>query len=189
MLCPQCPIVHKLQGQKFQLRKGEKMGMAISEDDNGTKQALMESLENIAEKLPEEVAAELNRIWWEIWMDAIDFCSKTMDTGALASSINVIEGGMVVSGGMGMSRIPRQPIGNWIFDRSIIAGDETVMNPLTGKSTALYAEWVHDGHIMRDGTFWEGNPFLQDALDAHEAELEEAVDKAMRELGLSKGEE
>ena len=160
------------------------MGMAISESDNGTKQEVMETIGNVEKELPQEIADELARIWYEIWMDAIAFCEKTMDTGALASSINVIEGGMVVGGGMGLSRTARQPIGNWIFDRSIIAGDETIINPKTGKSTALYAEWIHDGHLMKDGVFWEGNPFLQDALDAHEAELEAAVDKAMRELGL-----
>lgn len=160
------------------------MAVVIQESDNGTKQEVMETIGNIERELPQEIADELSRIWYEIWMDAIEFCSKTMDTGALASSINVIEGGMVVQGGMGLSRTPRQPIGNWIFDRSIIAGDVTVINPKTGKPTSLYAEWVHDGHMMRDGTFWEGNPFLQDALDAHEAELDMAVERAMKELGL-----
>ena len=165
------------------------MAIVISETDDGTKQRVMETIGKIAEDLPEEIAKELDQIWWSIWMDAIEFCSKTMDTGALASSINVIEGGMVVEGGMGLSRTPRTSIGNWIFDRSIVAGDATVINPKTGQPTSLYAEWVHDGHMMRDGTFWEGNPFLQDALDAHEAELEMAVERAMHELGLDKGEE
>jgi hypothetical protein len=162
------------------------MGMAIIESDDGTKQEVIETIENVEKKLPEEIAAELNQIWWAIWMDAIDLCNKL--TGALASSINVIEGGMVVEGGMGMSRTPRMPIGDWMFNRSIIAGDITIINPITGKPTSMYAEWVHEGHAMRDGTIWEGNPFLTDALDAHEEELNAAVDKAMEELGL-RGEE
>lgn len=165
------------------------MGIAIYETDDGTKEKLIVNIAEIQTELPQEIAAELEKIWYEIWMDAIDFCSKTMDTGALASSINVIEGGMIIGGGMGMSRTPREPIGNWIFDRSIIAGDVSIINPKTGKSTALYAEWIHDGHMMRNGSFWEGNPFLQDALDAHEAELEAVVDRALHELELDKGED
>lgn len=160
------------------------MAVVVYESDNGTKQMVMDTIQSISEELPEGVATELDRVWWAIWMDAIAFCSKTMDTGALASSINVVEGGMVVQGGMGMSRTPREPVGNWIFDRSIVAGDVTVINPKTGKPTALYADWIHDGHAMRDGTFWEGNPFLTDALAAHEEELNAATEKAMRELGI-----
>ena len=158
------------------------MAVVVTESDNGTKQKVMDNLNDINEELPSAIMQELDAIWMAIWMDAIAFSSKTMDTGALAASINVIEGGMGEGGGMGLSRTPRQPVGNWIFDRSITAGDVSVVNPKTGKTTAMYADWVHDGHAMRDGTFWQGNPFLTDALDAHEAELEAAVEKAMKEM-------
>jgi hypothetical protein len=161
------------------------MGVVIKETDDGTKQKVMSFLSDASVELPQKVADILNDIWNRILMDAIDFSSKTMDTGALASSINVIQGGLVAGGGLGQERSSRKPVSNWIFDRTIVAGDETIINPLTGKSTAMYAEWVHDGHIMRDGIFWEGNPFLTDALAAHEDELNAAVDRAMKELGLS----
>jgi hypothetical protein len=161
------------------------MSVVITESDNGTKGRVKQTLRDISTELPAQVAQELEDVWNRIWMDAIDLCPKK--TGALAASINVISGGIGVGGGLGQERTARSPISNWIFDRTIVAGDETVINPETGKTTAEYAEWVHDGHIMRDGTFWEGVPFLTQALMAHEAELEAAVAKAMKELGIDRG--
>jgi len=36
--------------------------------------------------------------------------------------------------------------------------------------------------MLADGSFWEGTPFLEDALDTYEAELDEAVGRAIDNL-------
>jgi hypothetical protein len=139
----------------------------------------MQEMENISKELPKAVAEELNKVWMKIWEDAIDRCPKK--TGALAASINVIEGAIGLIGA-GLTMNPRSTIGQFIFDRTLTAGDVTVINPETKKPTSEYAQWVHEGHIMRDGHMWEGVPFLTEALKAHEAELESAIAKALKEL-------
>jgi len=173
---------------RHQYQEGEKMGVVITETDSGTKKKLMRHLDKISKELPEAIAKELDEIWMRIWYDAIDRCPKI--TGALAASINVIEGTVGAGGGAGKMMSPRQVIGflvgQDIFNRTITAGDVTVINFETKKSTAEYAQWVHEGHKMRDGRFWFGVPFLTDALAAHEAELMDAVNRAMKELKLTR---
>lgn len=170
------------------------MGVVAYESDNGTKDAVIVTTKQMAKDIPMQFASELDEVWWAILMDAIEFCSKTLDTGALASSIRVTEGSEMMSGatfnGPAGTGPARQPVvqgtsSGTIFDRSIIAGDASVINPKTGIGTDVYAEWIHDGHMMRDGTFWEGNPFLTDAMSAHEVELMSALDKAQKELQLT----
>jgi len=38
--------------------------------------------------------------------------------------------------------------------------------------------------MLKDGSFWEGVPFLEDALDAYEDELNSAVDRALSDLEI-----
>jgi len=43
--------------------------------------------------------------------------------------------------------------------------------------------WVHDGHVMRDGSFWSGVPFLTEAIAMNEKELNDAINRALKKLG------
>jgi hypothetical protein len=161
------------------------MVIIISETDDGTKMKTKYEIEKFSRKLPEEIRAELEEIWDKIWMEAINLCP--IDTGALASSIKVLEGASETLGGMGGGNVKTVTAGpslsgELVFDRTIMAGDEIIINPKTGKSTAVYASLVHDGHMMRDGTFWHGVPFLTEAVAKYEGELMAAVDKAIQEL-------
>jgi hypothetical protein len=115
----------------------------------------------------EQLASELDAVMEKIRDAAIELCPK--DTGALASSITIDNSGIVSAGDF--------------YGNSISAGSEDVINPKTGKPTSEYASLVHDGHAMRDGTFWEGIPFLTEAFDMYFEELEACVDRAMKELG------
>jgi hypothetical protein len=148
--------------------------IGLSESDNGTKMGVRETVRKMGEEFPEEVKAELEAIWKLIEEAGIDLCPK--DTGALASTVKSTEDES--EGAISAS----SSASNEVFNRSLIAGDESVINQKTGKSTAEYAGWVHDGHMMRDGTFWEGVPFLVEALLMYENELEEAVDRAMQKI-------
>lgn len=150
------------------------MGMAISETDNGTKQVVADTMRDYGVALPEAIAAELDTIWDQIRNDAIDLCPK--ESGALASSIELeSEGG---SGARGIASVS----GNEFYHNAIYAGNDDTHNE-RGQPTSLYVNWVHDGHKMPNGSFWEGVPFLTQALENHEAELEEAVDRALQEMG------
>jgi hypothetical protein len=157
------------------------MPVAVYESDNGTKARVKETVRLMGEELPDAVRQELEEIWTKIEQAAIDLCP--VDTGALASTIKSVEGGGGAISATSMTT-------NDIFNRTLIAGDETVINRKTGKSTAEYAGWVHDGHAMRDGTMWEGVPFLVEGLMMYEEELQAAIDKAVKELqGGKSGEE
>lgn len=169
------------------------MVVEVHESDNGTKEALKQTMAGIANNLPQAIAAELDAIWEAILWDAILFSQATMYSGALASSIRIVDGPEMMSGatsngkaGFGPARQPvvRGTSSQTIFDRSITVGDASVSN-WDNVPTDVYAFWVHEGHRMRDGTFWEGNPFLTDAMDAHQAELDAAIEKAMKEMGIS----
>jgi len=149
--------------------------IVITESDNGTKRLARMKVKELQTGLPEKVAAELDRVWHEIWADAVRECP--VDTGALVSTIRIVEGVMGNIGGE-LSRF----ISETFFDRTIIAGDPARINPKSGRPID-YANLVHDGHLMRDGTFWCGHPFLTIAFAMHMKELEDAVDKAMRSLG------
>lgn len=147
--------------------------IGIFESDNGTKAECRKKLEKFQETLPEEIRKRLDMVWDKIWNDAIMLCP--IETGALAASIKVIEGGM---GGFlgGIVAFP-------IYDKTIVAGDIAVTNPKTNIPTSEYALLVHDGHPTKGGGFVSANPFLLDALRMNEAELMEAVDEAMKMAG------
>lgn len=151
--------------------------IGIFESDGGTKIRTLGELGDMCDNISDSVRAELELIWREIEQTAIDLCPK--DTGSLASTITSIEG----SGEGAISATSTS--GQEIFNRSLIAGDESVINPKTGKPTSEYAGFVHDGHMIGN-MMWEGVPFLTEALLFYEDELEAAVDRAMSELGVNK---
>jgi hypothetical protein len=129
------------------------------------KHFVMAQLAEIRDGIEDELRAELDAIMERVKEAAISLCPA--DTGSLRSSIR-LDSGTIQAGDF--------------YGSNIYAGDETV-NPKTGKTTAEYAQLVHDGHAMRDGSFWEGIPFLSDAMAQYEGELESAVDMALAELG------
>ena len=153
------------------------MSVTIEEDDSGTKRAALLAMQKTASdfKRGQAIEEELNRVWDQIKMDAEIMCPK--DTGALASTIRVV-------------KIPMgQMTGAWsrikditMFDRSIIAGDFSVMNPKSHRPVD-YASWVHDGHRFRDGRIMQGVPFLTEALAKNDEELNKAVERALQRLG------
>ena len=148
--------------------------MSLSE----TKKGLWETQEDIRtlrDDLNDAVCAELDEIWSKIRDLAIDLCPK--ESGALASSIEIeSEGG---SGAIGRGG-GRQ---GEFYSNSIWAGNNETFN-FDGQPTSQYAQAVHDGHLMPNGDWWEGTPFLEDAVDAYEDELNSAVDRAMSEIGI-----
>ncbi|MCJ7633163.1 hypothetical protein MUP77_12325 [Candidatus Bathyarchaeota archaeon] len=144
------------------------MGMGITWDKEKFKQEeeVKEQLEEIRDRLCEQITTELDSIFLQIQQLAIEICPK--DTGALASSIS-LTGGAISAG-------------NEFYQASISAGDPSIVNPKSGKGTDEYASLVHDGHTMRDGMFWSGVAFLEDAMAAFENELENCVTKGLAEL-------
>jgi hypothetical protein len=150
--------------------------IGITESDDGTKERTREEVQDISDNLSETIAHELDIVWKAIRDLAIDLCPK--DTGALASSIELAsEGGSGVISASSTS-------GGDFYSNSISAGNDSIINPISGKPTSLYAGWVHDGHMMGD-IMWEGLPFLTDAVAQYEDELEAAVDRALDELGAN----
>ena len=160
----------------------KKMAIDIQVTDDGTTQEVYDTVEYIKEELTSYIAIELQEVWENIRNLAIEICPK--DTGALASSIMLeSEGG---GGGVYQNFQPVQVSGDGDFySNSIYAGDASIINPKTGEPTDLYALFVHDGHAMRDGGFYEGVAFLTDAVDAYEGELDSCVDRAMTEMGIN----
>ena len=163
------------------------MAVAVEMTDDGTIIQVEETIETINERLPEYVAEELADVWQLIKAEAIELCPK--DTGALASSIRLeSEGG---GGGIYKDFQPVQisgtggGVGTDFYSDTIFAGDANIINPKSHEPTDLYALFVHDGHLMRDGTMYEGSFFLERAVAKYENEIDEAVDRALSELGVN----
>lgn len=148
--------------------------MSITISDSGTMEDVELSLQEIRDNIAHEVAMELDIIWEEIRDLAIEMCPK--ETGALASSIEIEN--MGGSGAIGVSGIS----GGEFYNSSIYAGNFATSNA-RGEPTALYALFVHDGHSTPNGGFYEGVPFLVDAIAAYQDELDACVDRAMSENG------
>lgn len=146
--------------QNSQVRADEKAAHEI-------KMANIATLEEIRDGLCEEISNELDSIMLQIQQLAIELCPK--DSGALASSIS-LTGGAISSG-------------SDFYEGSIYAGSPDIANK-EGVATSEYALFVHDGHVLRNGDFYSGVPFLTDAIAAFENELEACVEKALRELGV-----
>lgn len=154
-------------------------------DDAGSIDNVGATVLYIADELNENVAEEIDAIWQKIRDLAIDLCPK--ETGALASSITLenesgSSGAISVSGTAGGS-------GGEFYSNSIQAGDSSIINPISGDPTDLYALFVHDGHGMPNGGFYEGVPFLADAVDSYQNDLDSVVDYALDNMGISDSEE
>jgi hypothetical protein len=155
------------------------VSIGIIESDNGTKLGTIKKLQELDENMNEELRRRLEEVWDKILMDAISECP--MESGALASTIRIVEGAF---GGM-MGGI----VGRMVFEKSITAGDETVMNP-KGTPTSHYASSVHDGYThWKSGRWIAGYPFLDIAIDKNFDELERAIEEAMKTLGKKFGED
>ncbi len=132
---------------------------------------IIDDLENLRDNLPAQVAEELDAVWQLIREKAVDLCPK--ESGALASSIELeSEGG---SGTVSASQ------GATIYENAIFCGNDSTFN-FEGQPTSQYAQAVHDGHMTASGEFWEGTPFLEDALDAYESELDLTVQRGLSEV-------
>jgi len=134
-----------------------------------SEEQLRESLEQIRDSLEEAVASELDAVWQKIKDLAVELCPK--ESGALASSIELGS----ESGRLTVSQ------GNEFYSNSISAGNDSTFNR-EGQPTSQYAVPVHDGHLLPNGMFWEGTPFLTDAIDQYESELQSAIDRALSDI-------
>lgn len=144
--------------------------MSVIYETGYGKEETREKIEEVGEDLVEKIKEELEALVDKIVEDAIALCPK--DTGALASSIQKGEGGTLTVS---------EP--NTIIDIVISAGDPSIVNPKTGKSTDEYVNYVHDGHAFKGGKgVYLGVPFLVEALMLHEDEIEELIDRALQEL-------
>jgi hypothetical protein len=152
------------------------MVVAVQESDHGTKKKLEDALKRTKRKIDEgkEIREELNKILRKIRDDARIFVPK--DTWTLHDTIRVSSVPTGILGGFSKIKTVQ------IFDRAIIAGDVTKINPKTGRPCD-YAMWVHDGHRMPDGKFYAGVPFLTMALAKNSQELDNAIDRALKKLG------
>lgn len=132
-----------------------------------------QDLVEIRDNLNDAVSAELDQIWQKIKDMAVSLCP--IESGALAISIELeSEGG---SGSTGVSGSGE------FYSNAIYAGNDETFN-FSGQPTSQYAQSVHDGHLMPNGEFWEGTPFLEDAVDAFEDELNNCVNNALSELEI-----
>jgi len=148
------------------------MAVATSEVKRGVFE-LQTDIRTVRDDLPDAVALELRGIMEQVKQKAQELCP--CDTGSLRESISLEEGAISASS---------TGQGSEFYNCQIYAGSDDIINPKTGKSTAEYAQLVHDGHAMRDGTMWEGVPFLEDAMDEYESEIEDAVSRALQQLGI-----
>lgn len=153
------------------------MAVVVEESDAGTKKKAKEALQRLRRDFQggKLISKELMRVMTKIKNDAKVACPK--ETGTLAGTIRLVKIPMGAMTG-GWSHVKAITI----FNMSIVAGDLTAINPKYNKPCD-YAAWVHDGHKMRDGSFWSGKPFLTEAIAMNSAELDKAVEKALKKLG------
>lgn len=151
------------------------MAMGIEIGGEGTIIQTESDIEEIRDNIEAQIALELDDVWQQILEAAIEMCPK--ETGALASSIRLEGESGYSRGAIGVSGIS----GGEFYSNSIYAGRADVINPVTGEPTDLYALFVHDGHAMPNGEFYEGVPFLADAVAEYQNELDTAVDRACSE--------
>lgn len=147
--------------------------MAITIDGEGTIIQTEQDIAEIRDNICQQVALELDATWQKILEAAIEICPK--DTGALASSIRIEGESGYSRGAIMVSGVANDDF----YSSSIYAGRADVVNPVTGEPTDIYALFVHDGHAMPNGMFYEGVPFLADAVAEYQDELDSAVDRAM----------
>lgn len=148
----------------------------IYKEDKGSNQSTKTSLQKLEDdiKNAREIEMELARVWDKVRSDAFMMCPK--DTWSLANTIRVVKTPMGTTTGDVSSVKSVQ-----IFDRTIVAGDLTKINPKT-KQPINYGVFVHDGYI-KDGVVHNGVPFLTNAIAQNEDELMQAVNRALAKLG------
>jgi hypothetical protein len=157
--------------------------IGIEEDDAGTKRGIIDNLEETKEKLIEEAQSRLSDVWQKIFDTAFMLCP--VESGTLQSTIELIEGD---STSEGASYTPEGGGGEkavTIYNSTIIAGNAGITKP--DGTPCIYAEWVHDGHFNRGGTWVEGQPFLEDAILEHEAELDQAINEMLDAIDAKQG--
>jgi hypothetical protein len=151
----------------------KKMTYAEDITDNGTILDTEENIMMIRDEMSSEIAMELDEIWQDIKDLAVELCPK--ESGALASSIELES-----EGGSGTVGSGATTDGGVIYENAIYAVNDSTFN-FDGQPTSQYAQAVHDGHMI-GSSFWEGVPFLEDALDTYSSELDAAVATAMDNL-------
>lgn len=144
------------------------MTVTIDEDFHAQKHYAMAQLSAIRDGLEDEMRSEILAIMEKVKLLAIELCPK--QSGALASSIS-LENGSLEAGDFA--------------NYQIFAGNDSIINPITKRPTSEYALFVHEGHTQRDGSFFEGVPFLTDALAQYENEIESCIDRALKEISKS----
>jgi len=149
------------------------MACSVSETKRGLFE-LQGDIREIRDNFPDAVCDELDAVWQKIRDMAIDLCPK--ESGALASSIELEN-----EGGSGRTGVSATTQGGMFYSNSIFAGNDETFNS-QGQSTSQYVLAVHDGHLLPNGEFFEGTPFLTDAVDAFEDELNQIVDRALAQL-------
>ncbi len=151
------------------------MMIGLNETDNGTKRRLQSDLQSFHRKFDNETRMALEDVWQKIYEEAVANCP--VDTMSLVGTIKLVTGDSagqqiptsnIIASGMSMT----------LFNGTITVGDDAVVNPKNNIPTSWYAIWVHDGHFNRDGRWVNGQPFLSDAFDKYEAELNTALSKA-----------
>jgi hypothetical protein len=135
-----------------------------------------EDIRTLRDEFPDQVAEELDNIWALIKQKAIELCP--IESGALASSIELES-----EGGSGKTGVSATTQGGEFYRNAIYAGNDETFN-FDGQPTSQYVLAVHDGHVLPNGDFFEGTPFLEDAVDAYEDELNQVVDRALSELEI-----
>ena len=157
------------------------MAVVLEEDDAGTKGALLENLGETQETLIETAYAKLDEVWQAILEDAIMSCP--FDTGTLMSTIRLEEGGTGTEEGIGYTPQGTGEKAISIYDSTIVAGDPNAWNSKKNEP-CIYAEWVHDGsYNVRTKKMNEPNPWLEEAIEKHEAELDAAIEDMMNAIG------
>jgi hypothetical protein len=158
------------------------MAMVIEEDDNGTKQGVIDEIKKVKPTI-EELQQKLDDVWQKILETAKTLCmERAYDTGTLYDTIH-IETGYGDSGSTTAVSYSSLDIGQGseavtVYDSTIVAGDEGAINPKTGQP-CIYAQWVHDGHFTPSGRYVDGTFFLEDAIILHESELDDAINEIM----------
>ena len=151
------------------------MCFALSETKRGVYETQTD-LKTTMTDLPDLISDELDAIFEKIRDLAIDLCPK--ESGALASSIELQS-----EGGSGRTGVSATTQGGEFYQNAVYAGNDETFNG-QGQPTSQYVLAVHDGHVLPNGDFWEGTPFLEDAYSEYENELNEAVDRAMQNLNI-----
>lgn len=149
--------------------------IVLKETDNGTKSRLQSDLKEFHEKFNDEVRSALEDVWDKIYEEAVVNCP--VDTMSLVGTIKLVTGD-VLGQQVSNSTIIGSGMSMTLFNGTILVGDDAVINPKNNIPTSWYAIWVHDGHFNRDGVWVEGQPFLSDAFDKYEAELNAVMAKA-----------